>query len=217
MNRTFFAAACVATAALASAMAPTPAKAVSIESVTPNPASYAEIDLLTTTVLPDFSSWNPAPSTRTGNIPGVTRSPFDETSNINIYSNGSGIPESTPYFSVGPDNPSNPAILEFTVDQRAFSFLWGSPDSYNELTFFLDGQEVITFLGTVVQPPIAVGSAFVEFKGKFDAVSFFSDGSNAFEWTSMSATAVPLPAAAWMMLAGLASLGFVARRKRAAA
>ena len=217
MTRASFAAACVATAFLASAMAPTSAKAISLVSTTPNPGSYVGLDLGATVDLPAFASWNPAPSIRAGNISGVTRSPFDETTDINTYSNGSGIPESTQYFSDGPSNPNNPAVLEFSVDQRGFAFLWGSPDDYNELTFFLDGQEVLTFLGTVVQPPIAVGSAFVEFKGKFDAVSFFSDGKNAFEWSSMSATAVPLPATVWMMLAALGSLGFVARRKRAAA
>lgn len=207
-------------AAFTLVMTPFAANAVVVlESAVANPGSYAGLVQSETVDLPDGSSWaiGAVPSIRTGNI-GVSRSPFDETTPlVGGFSTSSGFPESTPYFSVGPDNPDNPAMLEFSQNQREFSFLWGSPDSYNELTFTLDNVVVGFFAGTAVQPPTAVGSSFVNFRGTFDTVTFFSDGSNAFEWSSMSATAVPLPAAAWMMLAGLASLGFVARRKRAAA
>jgi hypothetical protein len=100
--------------------------------------------------------------------------------------------------------------ISFAAPVTSFTFLWGSPDSYNRVT---DGTVTVT------------GSTFSSGTGNnaettlytfFDALGFssltFSTTGIAFE---LAVASVPEPETYAMMLAGLGAVGFLAlRRKR---
>ena len=165
--------------------------------------------------LPSGASWDGGVSVRMGNAGGVYRTPWDETSNgaVENATVGNSAAAAIKYFASGPGNLPNPAKLKFTGDQTSLSFLWGSPDTYNYLFFRLDGANVSTFIGSPITGSPSAGSVLVTFTGLFDEVWFESRGSNAFEFASITATPVPLPAAGWMLLAGIGGL-VALRRKR---
>lgn len=206
-------------AAIAIAAAPVAASAVTLTSVLgPNDYSMVDNSSNTATVgLPASAFWTAAPTTITGGNTATARSPFDETTDLGSFSSSLAGAEDLHYFAVGPNNPSNPAILSFTQDQSSLSFLWGSPDDYNGLTFWLDGAQVGgPFDQSDVTPPYVVtspptGSVHVTFDGVFDEVRFESS-SNAFEIASLSATAVSAPASMALLGGGLLALGLVRRR-----
>jgi hypothetical protein len=122
------------------------------------------------------------------------------------------------YFAVGPGNPNNPATMTFVNDQKSLSFLWGSVDSYNTLKFYLNGvlQDQVTNFSFAGDPP-GRGASYVNVTGViFDEIRFGSTDSNAFEFSNLSTTAVPIPAAAWLLGSGLFGLFAVGRRRRSA-
>ncbi len=200
-------------AALGMALAVTPIAASA--AITVSAPDYGTLGTSATVALPGGASWfGTAPQIRTtGNVSGTARSPFDETSPISSYFSSADIPDTTPYFSVGPGSTTNSATLEFLIDQTSLSFLWGSPDGFNSLTFRLDGDNVASFTGNDVDPS-PFGASFVTYDGLFDEVVFASPSGNAFEFSNLSAVAVPLPAGLVLMLTALG--GLVAVRRYAA-
>ncbi len=159
---------------------------------------------------------------QTGSVGGVRRSPYDTVS---------GLAATGVYNSV---QRGGSATYLFGAAQDSFSILWGSPDSYNTLSFFLDGSQIDLGAATgvsgmsitgaeVAALPLAqaqqVGLAQILFSGfLFDEVVLAS-GANAFEYGLVSSTPapapVPLPAAAWLLAAGLGALGLLRRRATA--
>lgn len=113
------------------------------------------------------------------------------------------------------------ATFKFTGNQTTFSFLWGSVDTYNTITFH-DGASTYSFTGTQVDaiaPTLILnsgnqgvnGSAFVSFTGNFDKVVLTST-QNSFEIDNVS---VPDGGSTLILLGGtFGLLGLVTRKIR---
>ena len=111
-----------------------------------------------------------------------------------------------------------PATLTFTVPTSYLSFLWGSPDTYNTLTFAFADSTTATCnfndlggLGTY-SPDNALATISTDVA--FSSVTF-SSGSNAFEYVIQTA-AVPVPAAGLLLVGALGGLAGLRRRRKAA-
>lgn len=95
-----------------------------------------------------------------------------------------------------------------------FSLMWGSPDDYNTLEFLLGGISQGTLTGDQVDDPPPAGTGFVNVfvtDVSFDTVRFTST-QDAFEYAEVSA--VPLPAAGWLLVSAMAGFGYMSRRRR---
>ena len=112
------------------------------------------------------------------------------------------------------------AELSFGPGTTYVGFLWGSVDTYNTVTFY-DGASVIaSYVGGpgglgVNQVPVGDGNQATAQYMNFWAPSItrvtFASSQNALEIDNVSA--VPEPETHLLMLAGLAAVGFVARRR----
>jgi hypothetical protein len=110
------------------------------------------------------------------------------------------------------------AIFGFGKLQDSLSLVWGTADSYNELHFLKNGSVVDTVTGTDVRNVTNKSNNFILLSDvTFDGLKFTSGSTNAFEFANVHATPVPLPAAGWMLIAGLGALGAAARKRRATA
>ena len=131
------------------------------------------------------------------------RSPFDGTAAAG-----------SPFSSV---SGGGTATYEIAGVANELQLLWGSPDVYNTIEFFLASVSQGSFLGTAIIPPVVgtnpqVGWGNVVFSGAFDQVVLRSDPSDAFEFANFNA--VPIPAALPLFAGGLGLLGWLARRRR---
>lgn len=132
------------------------------------------------------------------------------------------------WWSIGTSGGQDgPGIVTLGASATYYGFLWGSPDTYNHVSFFNDGELVQSFGGGDVFSPANgyqgafPAGQFVGFTAQgaevFDEVRFISNG-NAFETDNhavMLSAPIPEPETYALMLAGLGAVGFMARRRRA--
>lgn len=148
--------------------------------------------------------------------------------------NGSGVrlePNGTTdsnFLAAGPSNGNqNPVFLTFNAgtDITALSFLWGSPDSYNDLTINYNTGAPSVYDGSQTIPLATGGNNgdttqvdFTAPTGEYiTSVEFNSVGSNAFEASDFAVSGVP-EASTWaMMILGFLGVGFMAYRRKDAA
>jgi hypothetical protein len=196
------------------------ANAIVVTNLDDAPQAWAASATADPTGLPTGATWTAAPSIRNGNDSGVYRSPWDDEDVVGGDNTGYFDQD---YFAVGPNNPTNPAILDFGDNTETyFRMLWGSVDSYNEIAFYNDDGLVATVTNTDIVPGAGNasgrGASFVQFTDvTFDEIRFFSDGQNALEWANMSTTPVPIPAAVWLFGSAVLGLFGVGYKRKAAA
>lgn len=142
----------------------------------------------------------------TGDTSGVRLSPQGWTGN---------------YLAAGPNGGGNvtPVELSFSSPVTALSFLWGSPDAYNDLvittttgTYTYDGSNAIG-LATGGDNADTTLVEFIAPTGYIENVTF-SSNTNAFEAADFAVSGVPEPSTWAMMILGFLGVGFMAYRRK---
>ena len=126
------------------------------------------------------------------------------------------------FLSVGNSgNSSGPTTLTFTQGLSYFGFLWGSPDAYNQVTFWNGNTVLGSYSGSAVMAPPNGNQSFASYFNVsatggdvITKVTFASSGM-AFETDNHAfVTAVPEAQTYAMMLAGLGLMGAIVRRRK---
>ena len=181
-------------------------------------------------------------------VAGVVTDTFDADATISLNPTGgaffsadvAGISAKPPgstgqWWSIGTSgNQDGPGIVHLDTPATYYGFLWGSPDSYNTVSFLYNGALVGSFTGADVLLPAdgnqaaRLGGQYVNFwpgeTEQFNEVKFTSTG-NAFETDNHAmfppfrvqidnVSAVPEPETYALMLAGLCAIGFMSRNRR---
>ena len=187
--------------------------AVVLDSVTPGTDPYSG-----PTPTYDFETAAPVSggAIRTGSQAGVAAQPAGSTGN---------------YWTVGPTDGS-PGVMDLTsfVYINTISFLWGSVDRYNTISFYDAADNLLgSFSGADI---IAAGFGDQVAFGSNPVVSFSFTGadgynlayaqltstSNAFETDNWAIVGgVPEPSTWALLILGFGAIGFSMRRRRAAA
>jgi len=129
------------------------------------------------------------------------------------------------YYTVGP-SWTTPGIVSLASLSSYFGFYMGSPDTYNALELWNGANLLKTYTGADFAALIATSADGNRDKGLyvnifagtsgdwFNGVRFISP-TNAFETDNHAVLAVPEPGITALFAAGLALLGFAARRRSA--
>jgi len=106
------------------------------------------------------------------------------------------------------------------------SFIWGSPDTYNDLEITLSGGGTTTVINGAdpalqpifPSPGLGRGAVLVTITyttgAGFDSITFKSVGLPAFEFANLTMAAVPLPASLPLLFAGLGGIAFMRSRSK---
>ena len=126
--------------------------------------------------------------------------------------------DTTPYLALG----SSKAFATITEDVKfagtatKFGLYWGSADTYNTLTFLLNGVSVGSFNGSVVGTANKSGntnmSGYVNFTGAYNEITLKTTQPN-FEVDNLAVGGIPEPSTWAMMLLGFGGLGFLMYRR----
>ena len=162
-------------------------------------------------------TWTPPPE---GYV-GQSQSPFNNVVSLEKIQD---------YFTIGgkfgDNGADSPVSLLFVANvQSAFTFLWGSIDSYNSVEFLLGGISQLVYSGTdLINKSLfdTLGGTgphyeqvalvtFSKFERGFDTVIFKSPKA-AFEM-ALSPVPVPVPAAGLLLIGALGGLAALRRRK----
>jgi hypothetical protein len=191
-------------------------------------ANATSISFAESNVLPSPVS-NPAPTTffgtfsdtQTTSITNAQLSPYqgtaDQGDQYSVLDSGvgGGIPNSTATYNQG--NGTNTSV---------FSFLWGSPDSYNTVNFYSGELGTGTLIASIsgsalVDDTPGSGFDFVTFTasgGTIGSVVLEDAGSAAFEYADQSVggnlAGTPLPAALPLFAGGLGLVALFSRRRK---
>jgi hypothetical protein len=166
-----------------------------------------------------------------GSISNTYRSPYE-----NASSAGTGVAgwDKLAYTSVQANSSATYNLKATNI----VSFLWGSPDAYNTITFY-SGLNGTGYLGSIsysaLNPPTLVGDVtgivplavqgvghdlmtFTDTGGTIQSI-VFSTGSNAMEFADLlpgpnTQLDMPVPAALPLFATGLGMLGFFGRRRK---
>lgn len=182
-------------------------------------------------------------------VPGVVTDTFDADATISLNPTGGaffpipgvmGVSARPPgsegqWWSIGTSAlQRTTGVVNLGSPATYYGFLWGSPDSFNTVSFLYNGTLVGSFTGADVLAPAdgnqgtRLGGQYVNFWAgegeQFNQVKFNSDG-DAFETDNHAVfppltvqidnvPAVPEPETYALMLAGLCAIGFMSRNRR---
>lgn len=139
---------------------------------------------------------------------------------LNVESRGIGV-QAPPFFGFIPENnetdgKSGDEIITFTFDRRVtmVSVLFDALDSNDDFDLFVDGLIVEEGINILAENPALIGLRGTSFSFGADDPNSFWDSRDDFLVAGMTAV-VPLPAAGWMLLAGVGGLVAMKRRKKA--
>jgi len=149
-------------------------------------------------------------------IPGITRSPFE---NFNATP-GPGY--GSAYISINIGS----ALYSFNTPENTLSIFWGSPDSYNTLSFYASKDGTGTPLFSLTGSSLLIqtfGHDLVNFQtldGFFNSVvlsstdySFEFANLTAYDPPTVNVAVTPLPAALPLFATGLGALGLIGWRR----
>lgn len=122
------------------------------------------------------------------------------------------------FLAAGPDSGNNPATLNFFLGLSSLTFLWGSPDTFNDLKITTNLQTYdynVTGLGITPNNGDQAFAQYINFAATGEVIqsATFISSSNAFEVANFQVAAVP-EASTWaMMIIGFFGVGFLAYRR----
>ena len=180
-------------------------------------ATTVSIGTQDTTTLPLSSFINSPVSTTgdfilstSGSVDQHRLSPFGSGDTTNVYS------------AISSNNIPGSATYNLAPSATSFSFLWGSPDSFNSVSFFSGLGGTGTLLGSFTGSDLTPSNphtgfdlvTFLASGGFIGSVVLADSGQAAFEFANVGAQ-TPLPAALPLYAAGVGFMGLLGwRRKR---
>lgn len=149
--------------------------------------------------------------TRVGGTIYTSDQPFADIPKGGIFNNQ--------FLAAGP-TPGNPSTITFNNALNYLSFLWGSPDTYNQLQLTTNLGNVLNYTAAGLGFPVTNGdqsvSTYVQFQaynGEYITSAKFASPQNSFEVANFRA-AVPEPATWALMIMGIGIAGAAMRRRQ---